>query len=46
MMTVTLLLLLAAFVCTVMSAMDKLPLWIGVMLIVLAMAVTAFPGRL
>ena len=43
--TLTMLLLLGAFVCTVMAAMNKLPLWIGTLLIVLAVAVAFFPGR-
>jgi hypothetical protein len=36
MLSVTLLLLLAAFVCTVASALDRCPLWIAVILLVLA----------
>jgi hypothetical protein len=33
MFTVTLLLLLAAFVCTIASAMNKCPLWVPVLLL-------------
>jgi hypothetical protein len=46
MMTLTVLLLLAAFVVTIMAAMGKVDLWIGVLLVILAVAVTFLPGRL
>ncbi len=34
MLTVTLLLVLAAFICTIASALGKCPLWIAVLLLV------------
>lgn len=45
MLTVTLLLVLSAFVVTIASAMGKAPLWIAVLLLVLIELVRAVPIR-
>ena len=46
MLTVFLLLAVAAFVCTVASALGKCPLWIGVVLLCLIELIRALPiGR-
>lgn len=42
-LTVVLLLLVAAFVLTVLAAMGRVPLWIGVLLLVLAALLGALP---
>ena len=46
MITFTLLLLLAAFVLSIASAMNRVPLWISVLVLTLAVATMAYPGRL
>jgi hypothetical protein len=38
-------LLVAALVVAIMSAMGKAPLWIAVVVLTLAVALLAFPGR-
>jgi hypothetical protein len=43
MLTVTLLLLLAAFVCTVASAMNKCPVWVPVLLLCVLELLRALP---
>lgn len=42
-LTVTLLLLLAAFICTVASAMGKCPLWVAVLFILVLELLRALP---
>jgi len=46
MITVVLVLLIAAFVLTVLAAMGKTPLWIGVMLLTIAALLGAMAGGL
>ena len=43
MLTVTLLLLLAAFVAAVVSAIGKCPLWVAVILVVVALLLRELP---
>jgi hypothetical protein len=43
MMTVSVILLLAAFACTVASAMGKCPLWVGVVLLCVIEAPRVLP---
>jgi hypothetical protein len=43
MMTVSVILLLAAFGCTVASAMGKAPLWVGVVLLCVIEALRVLP---
>ena len=43
MLSVTLLLVLAAFVCTVVAAIGKCPLWVAVLLIVLVQLLAVLP---
>ena len=43
MLTVTVLLLLAAFVCTIASAMGKCPLWVAVLLLVVLELLRVLP---
>jgi hypothetical protein len=43
--TLTLLLLLGAFLVTLASALGKAPLWIGVLLLTIAVALGAYPGH-
>lgn len=43
MITVTLLLILAAFVCTIASALGKCPLWVPVLLVALVMLLERMP---
>ena len=46
MLTVMLLLALAAFVCTIVAALGKCPLWVAVILLVLMELLRALPpGR-
>lgn len=45
MLTVSLLLAVAAFVCTIVAAMDRCPLWIPVMLLVLVHLLVLLPLR-
>lgn len=42
-MNATLLLVVAAFVCTVANAMGKCPLWVAVMLLVIVHLLTVLP---
>lgn len=42
-MTVTVLLLVAAFVVTIASALGKAPLWVAVLLVVLILALQILP---
>jgi hypothetical protein len=42
-LTVTVLCVLAAFVATVAAAMGRAPLWVGVLLAVLALALMVLP---
>jgi hypothetical protein len=44
MLTVTLLLLLAALVATIASAMGKAPLWVAVLLVVVALLLRSLPA--
>jgi hypothetical protein len=43
MLTVTLLIALAAFVCAVLAALGKAPLWVAVMLITVALLLQVLP---
>lgn len=43
MLTVIVLLLLAAFVCTIASALGKAPLWISVLLVIVAALLQRLP---
>ncbi len=43
MFTVTMILLLAAFVCTIASAMNKSPVWVPVLLLCVLELVRALP---
>jgi hypothetical protein len=43
MITVFLLLALAAFICTIASALGKAPLWIGVLLLCIIELIRALP---
>lgn len=43
MITLTLLLVVAAFVVTVANAMGKAPLWVAVMLVVMILALQVIP---
>ena len=43
MLTVTLLLVLAAFVCTIASALGKCPMWIPVLLLVVVHLLAVLP---
>jgi hypothetical protein len=43
MLSVTLLLVLAAFVCTVASALGKCPLWVAVILLVIVHLLSVLP---
>ena len=43
MLTVSLLLILAAFVCAVAAAMAKCPLWVAVMLVILVQLLGVLP---
>lgn len=43
MLTVTLLLVLAAFVCTIASAMGKCPLWVAVLILVVVHLLAVLP---
>jgi len=43
MITVTLLLVLAAFVVVIANAMNRAPLWVGVLLLVVAHLLQFFP---
>jgi len=43
MLSVTLLLVLAAFVCTVVAAIGKCPLWVAVLLVVLVQLLAVLP---
>lgn len=43
MLTVTLLLVLAAFVCTIASAMGKCPLWVAVLILVVVHLLAILP---
>lgn len=43
MLTVTLLLVLAAFVCTIASAMGKCPLWVVVLILVVVHLLAVLP---
>ena len=46
MLTVTLLLVIAAFICTIAAALGKCPLWIPVLLLCVVHLVAAIPlGR-
>lgn len=45
MLTVSLLLAVAAFVCTIVAVMDRCPLWIPVMLLVLVHLLVLLPLR-
>lgn len=45
MLTIALLLGLAAFVVTIASAMNKAPLWIGVLLLSIALLLQSIPIR-
>ncbi len=45
MLSVTLLLILAAFVTCIASAMGKCPLWISVVLVILILLIGALPLR-
>lgn len=45
MLTVTLLLLLAAFICTIASALGKCPLWVSVLLVVIVLLLQHIPLR-
>lgn len=45
MLTIALLLVLAAFVVTILSAMGKAPLWIAVLLAVLVELLQVVPAR-
>ena len=44
-MTVTALLVLAAFICTIASAMGHAPLWVSVMLLCLIEMLRIWPAR-
>jgi len=43
MLTVTLIVVLAAFVCALLSVMNKVPLWVSVILLCVAQALTLLP---
>jgi hypothetical protein len=43
MLTVTVLLLVASFVCCVLSAMGKCPLWVSVLLLLVAVMLEKLP---
>jgi hypothetical protein len=43
--TITLLLLLSAFIATIVHALGKCPLWIPVLLLVIAMLLGSLPVR-
>lgn len=43
MLTVTLLLVLAAFVCTIASAMGRCPLWVAVLILVVVHLLAILP---
>lgn len=45
MLTVTMLLVLAAFVCTIASAIGKCPLWVAVLLLCVVHLVALMPLR-
>lgn len=44
-MSVALLLVVAAFICTVLDAIGKCPLWVAVMLLCVAVLLGVMPGR-
>lgn len=44
-MTISLLLAVAAFVCTIASAIGKCPLWVAVLLVVVVQLLTLIPIR-
>lgn len=43
MLSVTLLLVVAAFICTVASAIGKCPLWVAVLLVVIVLLLESLP---
>ncbi len=43
MITVTLLLLISAFICCIVAAIGKCPLWIAVLLVVIALLLQHIP---
>jgi hypothetical protein len=45
MITITLLLLLAAFVCVIAHTLGKLPLWVGVLLMLIVQLLAVIPVR-
>jgi len=45
MLSVTLLLVFAAFICTIASALGKCPLWIAMILVVLVQLLSVAPIR-
>lgn len=45
MLTVVLLLVVAAFICTIVSAIGKCPLWVGVLLLCVVALIQTVPLR-